>query len=303
MKVSVNWLKKYVEIGEGLSDKLTSIGLEVTAEGHFSLISKKLVVGEVKELTKHPNADKLQVTKVNIGNKEPLNIVCGAPNVKQGQKVVVAPLGTQLTLGEAIVTIKKTKIRGITSEGMLCSEAEIGISSFNEGIMELPEKAEAGKSLCDFLGILPDKTLEIDITPDRGDALSHIGVARDLCAVYKQPLLLPKANVNLTTSQNTLPVQVKQVNSQLCPRYSCVALQGIIVKESPVWLRNRLIAIGITPVNNIVDVTNFVMHELGQPLHAFDYDKITFPISVCNGSKSKSFETINGNKVELVGNE
>jgi len=281
MKISYNWLKQYIDIPESAEDigmTLTSTGLEVESIEPFETIKgglKGLVIGEVLTCSKHPNADKLSVTTVEVGGDRPLNIVCGAPNVAAGQRVVVAVTGTTVypTKGEPF-TIKATKIRGEQSEGMICAEDEIGLGESHAGIIVLTTTVQNGTSASDFYKIHSDFVLEIGLTPNRADAASHIGVARDIKAAKHRNLNLPSVEgFNIDSTKLTIPVTVE--NGVACPRYSAVTISDVVVKESPDWLKNRLKSIGLSSINNIVDVTNFVLHETGQPLHAFDADQIT----------------------------
>lgn len=287
MKISYNWLKDFVKTDlspEEAGKLLTGCGLEVESIEAFETLKgglKGLVIGEVITKEKHPDADKLSVTTVDIGTGTLLNIVCGAPNVAAGQKVVVATVGAKLypVTGEPF-EIKKSKIRGAVSEGMLCAEDEIGLGSSHAGIIVLDEDAKVGMPAGDYFKIDNDYTFEIGLTPNRADAASHVGVARDLVAVLntlhpEQPnrLLLPDVG-NFAIDYPNDPITVFVEEPELCVRYSGLSMQGIVVKDSPDWLKNRLKAIGIRPINNIVDATNYVLHELGQPLHAFDADKI-----------------------------
>ncbi|HHT22381.1 MAG TPA: phenylalanine--tRNA ligase subunit beta [Bacteroidales bacterium] len=284
MNISYNWLKEYININvspEKLSQILTSIGLEVGTVEKVQTIKggmEGLVIGEVLTCEKHENADKLSVTTVNLGTGEPQQIVCGAPNVAAGQKVVVATLGTVLYSGEESFTIKKTKIRGVESNGMICAEDEIGIGTSHEGIIVLPEEVKVGTLAKDYYEIKDDVQIEIDITPNRADAASHYGVARDLAAyfaLHDENVKLKKPSVDAFKVDNSnLPIPVIVENTDACPRYSALTISGVTVTESPKWLKEHLLNIGQRPINNIVDITNFVLHELGQPLHAFDADKI-----------------------------
>jgi len=284
MNISYNWLKQYINIDvtpDELSKALTSIGLEVGGVEEVQTVKgglEGLVIGEVLTCANHENSDHLHVTTVNVGGDEPLQIVCGAPNVAAGQKVVVATVGTKLYSGDESFTIKRSKIRGVESMGMICAEDEIGIGTSHDGIIVLPEQAEVGTLAKDYYGIKSDYLLEVDITPNRVDAASHYGVARDLAAFYalKNPAVkLTKPSVEAFAVQNTeLAIPVSVENQEACPRYSAVTISGVEVKESPEWLKNALLIIGLRPINNIVDVTNYVLHELGQPLHAFDADQI-----------------------------
>ena len=280
MKISYNWLKQYIDIPESadeIGNLLTATGLEVESIEPFETIKgglKGLVIGEVLTCAKHPNADKLSVTTVDVGGERPLHIVCGASNVAAGQKVVVAIPGTTIypTQGEPF-TIKSAKIRGEQSEGMICAEDEIGLGTNHDGIIVLNTTAANGTPASSFYKVESDFTLEIGLTPNRADAASHIGVARDIKAVKKRALCLPSVD-SYKTDSTQLTISVEVASAEACPRYSGVTLSGITVGESPEWLKNRLKSIGLTPINNIVDITNFVLHETGQPLHAFDADEI-----------------------------
>jgi phenylalanyl-tRNA synthetase beta chain len=284
MNLSYNWLKKYINIDvtpEELSKALTSIGLEVGGVEVVQTIKgglEGLVIGEVMTCVHHENSDHLHVTTVNIGSDQPLQIVCGAPNVAAGQKVVVATVGTKLYSGDESFTIKRSKIRGVESMGMICAEDEIGTGASHEGIIVLPDNAAVGTLVKDYYGITNDTLLEVDITPNRIDAASVYGVARDLAAFFAlkdKSVKLSKPSVDAFAVQNTnLSIPVTVNNTEACPRYSAVTISGVKVTESPDWLKNQLLTIGLRPINNIVDVTNYVLYELGQPLHAFDADKI-----------------------------
>ncbi len=284
MNISYNWLKQYINIDitpDELSKALTSIGLEVGGVDEVQTVKgglEGLVIGEVLTCANHENSDHLHVTTVNVGAEEALQIVCGAPNVAAGQKVVVATVGTKLYSGEESFTIKRSKIRGVESMGMICAEDEIGIGTSHDGIIVLPADAVVGTLAKDYYGIKSDYLLEVDITPNRVDAASHYGVARDLAAFFalKNPAIqLTKPSVDAFKIQNTnLTIPVTVENTEACPRYSAVTISGVKVTESPEWLKNALLVIGLRPINNIVDITNYVLHELGQPLHAFDADKI-----------------------------
>lgn len=286
MKISYNWIKEFlpIELDPGkVSQLLTDCGLEVEGVSHFQSVQgglEGLVVGEVLEKQKHPDADRLNLTKVNIGNGEPLSIVCGAPNVEAGQKVVVATVGTTLyPLNGDGFQIKKSKIRGAVSEGMICAEDEIGIGESHDGIMVLDESVEVGLKASDYFKIENDVVFEIGLTPNRADAMSHFGVARDLAAVLHthkidNTSLKKLEDITLTNCLQDEPIQIEVLNTEACPRYCGVTIKNVQVKPSPDWLQNKLKAIGLNPINNIVDITNYVLHELGQPLHAFDADKI-----------------------------
>jgi phenylalanyl-tRNA synthetase beta chain len=288
MKVSLNWLKQYLNL-DGLSPEkvgeiLTDIGLEVESIERTESIKGGLagvVVGNVVEREKHPNADKLSVTKVDIGTGSLLNIVCGAPNVAAGQKVLVATVGTTLypTEGDPI-TLKKGKIRGEDSEGMICAEDELGLGHDHAGIMVLPADTPVGQSAKDYFKLEEDHLIEIGLTPNRSDATNHLGVARDLAAALKinyghsGEVCVPEVS-SFKVDNHSLPIEVSVENTEACPRYSGVVIKCIKVGESPDWLKRRLQAVDVRSINNLVDVTNFVLHELGQPLHAFDLDEIT----------------------------
>jgi phenylalanyl-tRNA synthetase beta chain len=280
MTISYNWLKEYIEIPEtpeGIGKILTATGLEVESVELFETVKgglSGLVVGEVLTCAKHPNADKLSLTSVDVGQGTPLSIVCGASNVAAGQKVIVALPGTTLNprQGEPF-TIKSTKIRGEKSEGMICAEDEIGLSDNHDGIIVLNTKAANGTPASDLFRIYSDYRIEIGLTPNRADAASHLGVARDIKAVKNREIRWPSVKA-FKPDNNSLPIQVVVKNTEACPRYSGLTISGITVQESPEWLKHRLLAIGQTPINNIVDITNFVLHETGQPLHAFDADAI-----------------------------
>lgn len=281
MKISYNWLKQYIDIPESAEDigkVLTSTGLEVeNVIAHETIKGglKGLVIGEVLTCAKHPNADKLSITTVDVGGEKPLHIVCGASNVAAGQKVVVATVGTTLypINGESF-TIKSAKIRGEQSEGMICAEDEIGLGESHAGIIVLNTNVPNGTPAATYFKIEEDYTFEIGLTPNRADAASHIGVARDIKAVKKRPLCVPSVDAfKVENTSFTIPVVVE--NLEACPRYSGLTISGVTVGESPDWLKHRLMSIGLSPINNIVDITNYVLHETGQPLHAFDADEIS----------------------------
>ncbi len=283
MKISYNWLKQYINIDTDpveLEKILTAIGLEVEGIETFESIKgglKGLITGEVLTCSKHPNADKLSVTTVNVGQGEPLPIVCGAPNVAAGQKVIVATVGTTLYSGDDSFEIKKAKIRGEVSQGMICAEDEIGIGDSHAGIMVLDATTKPGTPASEIFNVETDTVFEIGLTPNRVDSSSHIGVARDLVAYFKQQqnIELEKPSVDkFNTEDTSLPISVTIENPESCNRYTGVSISGVTIKPSPEWLQNRLKAIGLNPINNIVDITNFVLHETGQPLHAFDAEEI-----------------------------
>ncbi|MGF1636087.1 MAG: phenylalanine--tRNA ligase subunit beta [Cyclobacteriaceae bacterium] len=280
MKISISWLRDFIEIPEPAAETgelLTRSGLEVEGIETIEQVAGGLagvVVGEVIECRPHPNADKLSITKVDTGREELHPIVCGAPNVAQGQKVLVALSGATLyPIGGESFTIKKAKIRGEVSEGMICAEDELGLGKSHEGIMVLSTDLPNGTPASTYLNLENDEVLEIGLTPNLADAASHLGVARDLCALYRRPVRLPDVSA-FAIDKIEQPVEVKVENTEACPRYAGLTLRGLKVAESPDWLKKRLLAIGQSPINNIVDITNYVLHELGQPLHAFDADKI-----------------------------
>jgi phenylalanyl-tRNA synthetase beta chain len=282
MTISYNWLSEYLPqtiAPEALSTILTSIGLEVESMEEYESIRgglKGLVIGEVLTCEQHPNADKLKKTTVTIGDTEPLQIVCGAPNVAAGQKVVVAPVGTTIypITGEPI-TMKVAKIRGVDSYGMICAEDEIGIGDSHAGIMILPHDVQPGTLAAEYFNTYNDIIYEIGLTPNRMDAMSHIGVAKDVCAYlsyYKGEDIKPILHYTneLKPDNHNLPITVTIENEEACQRYAGVSITNVQVKPSPEWLQNKLKAIGVRTINNIVDITNFILHETGQPLHAFD---------------------------------
>lgn len=309
MKISYNWLRDYIDTdltpGE-IAKILTNTGLEVEGIEKFQPVEgglEGLVVGKVTSCKKHPDADKLSVTTVDIGGDKELPIVCGAPNVDEGQKVVVATVGTTLKMNGKDFPIKKAKIRGEVSEGMICAEDEIGMGDSHEGIIVLDNDAPVGKPVKEYFNVEDDTVLEIDLTPNRIDGASHIGTARDLVASLKQTqkIELQKPSVEAfqqDDSQLQVPVEIK--NTEACPRYSGVTITGIEVKSSPGWLQNRLKAIGIQPKNNLVDISNYVLHETGHPLHFFDADDIDGnKIVVQTLAEGTRFKTLDGEEVEL----
>ncbi len=287
MTISYQWLSDYLPVTvdpERLSRILTSIGLEVEHMGRYEEVKgglEGLVIGEVLSAEKHPNADKLTLTTVNIGTGTPLNIVCGAPNVAAGQKVMVAPVGATIyPSGGEPLTMSQRKIRGSESQGMICAEDEIGLGTSHDGILVLPASAVVGTPAADYFKPHSDIVYEIGLTPNRMDAMSHWGVARDVCAYLshhdKKDIKpkLPNGN-SFKTDNNSLPVEVVVENEKACPRYSGVSIANVQIGESPLWLRQKLKSIGLRPINNIVDITNFIQHETGQPLHAFDANQIS----------------------------
>ncbi|MBP8790947.1 MAG: phenylalanine--tRNA ligase subunit beta [Breznakibacter sp.] len=284
MNISYNWLKNYINIDLApakVSEILTSLGLEVGSMEEIQSIKgglEGLVVGEVLTCAKHPGADKLSVTTVNVGSGDPLPVVCGAPNVAAGQKVVVATVGTVLYSGDESFTIKASKIRGEQSMGMICAADEIGLGTDHSGIMVLPSDTPVGMLAKDYFKVENDVVFEVDLTPNRIDSASHYGIARDLAAylaVNDAPVTLKRASVDaFQVEDHSFDVAVSVENSDACPRYCGVTINGVTVGESPDWLKNALRIIGLSPINNVVDVTNYVLHEMGQPLHAFDGDEI-----------------------------
>ena len=284
MNISYNWLKEYVNFdltADEVAAALTSIGLETGGVEEVQTIKgglEGLVVGEVLTCVPHPNSDHMHITTVNLGQGEPVQIVCGAANVAAGQKVVVATLGTKLYEGDDCFTIKKSKLRGVESNGMICAEDEIGVGTSHDGIIVLPNEVEPGTLAKDYYNIKSDYVLEVDITPNRADACSHYGVARDLYAYLiqngcKAELKRPSVE-GFQVDNHDLDIQIAVENDEACPRYAGVTVSGVTVKESPDWLQDRLRAIGIRPINNVVDVTNYIVHAFGQPLHCFDAAKI-----------------------------
>ncbi len=309
MKISYNWLKNYIDIDltpEDTARILTDIGLEVEGIEKYEQVKggmKGLVIGKVLTCEKHPNADKLSVTTVDAGTGEPLHIVCGAPNVAAGQKVVVATVGTELYHNDESFTIKKAKIRGELSEGMICAEDEIGMGTGHDGIIVLDENAKTGTPASDYFKISTDMVFEIGLTPNRIDSASHFGTARDLAAFLKQTrdiqVNLPDIG-NFHIENNSYPVEVMIENPDACNRYAGVTVKGVTIKPSPQWLQNRLRSIGLNPINNVVDITNFVLHELGQPLHAFDADHLKgSKIVVKNLPQGTKFVTLDEIEREL----
>lgn len=318
MKISYNWLREYVNSSLTPSEAekiLSSIGLEVESMESVEEIPGSLdgvVVGEVVECGKHPDADKLSLTKVDAGESELLQIVCGAPNVAKGQKVLVAKVGTTLTFtsGEQ-VKLKRAKIRGVESAGMICAEDELGIGTSHDGIMVLPADAVVGTPAKEYLGLETDTLLEIGLTPNRVDAASHIGVARDFSAWLRfngtdSRLLKPSVDnfESLVKSSDITPVKVTVVAADGAPRYAGLTFDNVTLAPSPDWLKKRISAIGLRPINNIVDITNFILHETGHPLHAFDYDKIAgHEVIVRRAKDGERFTTLDGVERELTADD
>ncbi len=293
MKLSLNWLKELADLSQistaEIIHMLTMSGLEVEEVTDQNEIYKNFVVGLVKEKNKHPNADKLSLCIVSTGEKD-YQVICGAPNVDTGQKVVFAQIGAVVPRGNFRIT--KAKIRGIESNGMICSEAELQISDNQEGIMVLENGVREGTKVSEALN-LNDTILEIAVTPNRPDALSHIGVARDLSAIFKSKFQIPRVNIEEAGEKASKYAKVEIVDTKNCPRYSSRVIRGVSIKESPDWLKRRLKNIGLRPINNIVDVTNYIMYETGQPLHAFDLENLAeHKIIVRSTDKETSFTTL-----------
>lgn len=305
MNISYNWLKDYLDFDlqpDEVAATLTSIGLETGGVEEVQTIKgglEGLVIGEVLTCEEHPNSDHLHITTVNVGGAEPLQIVCGAPNVAAGQKVVVAVNGTKLYDGDECFTIKRSKIRGVESNGMICAEDEIGIGTDHAGIIVLPADAVVGTPAKEYYNVKSDYVLEVDITPNRVDATSHFGVARDLAAYLKQngkPANLKRPSVDAFKIDDEVPaIEVVVENKEACLRYSGITIKNVTVKESPEWLQNRLKVIGLRPINNVVDITNYILHGVGQPLHSFDADKIKGnKVVVRSATEGAKFVTLDG---------
>ena len=310
MNISYKWLKEYVDFdltAQQVADALTSTGLEVDALEEVQSIKgglKGLYVGKVLTCEAHPNSDHLHVTTVDLGKGEPSQIVCGAPNVAAGQKVIVADLGCVLYDGDKEFVIKKSKLRGVESNGMICAEDEIGVGTSHDGIIVLPEDAVVGTPAAEYYNLESDWLIEVDITANRADGLSHWGVARDLYAWlksngYETKMHRPDCS-KFTVDNHDLPIEVKIENTEACKRYACVSISDCEVKESPDWLKNKLNTIGLRPINNIVDITNYVMMAYGQPLHTFDADKVKgHQIVVKTMPEGTPFQTLDGEEHKL----
>ena len=310
MNVSYKWLHEYVDFdlsAQEVAAALTSMGLEVDGVEEVQSIRgglQGIVIGEVLTCEPHPNSDHMHVCTVNLGQSEPEQIVCGAPNVAAGQKVVVATLGTKLYDGDQEFTIKKSKLRGIESNGMICAEDEIGIGTSHDGIIVLPADAVPGTPAAEYYHLESDFLIEVDITPNRADACSHYGVARDLYAWlvqngYKTSLHRPSVD-DFKVDNHDLPIKVRVENAEACPRYAAVSLRNCEVKESPEWLKRRLTTIGLRPINNIVDITNYIMMAYGQPLHCFDADMVKGQeIVVKTMPEGTPFVTLDGEEHKL----
>ncbi len=305
MNISYKWLKRYINLqddAETVAKILTSIGLEVGTVEQVETIRgglRGLVIGEVLTCEEHPNSDHLHITQTRLAEgEEPVQIVCGAPNVAVGQKVIVATIGTVLSDGEEKFTIKKSKIRGVESFGMICAEDEIGVGASHDGIMVLPQDVQVGTPAAEYFHVENDALIEVDITPNRADAISHFGVARDLYAYYQAhgntEITLTRPSVEgFAVDNHDLEIAIEVQNPEACPRYAGVTITGVEVKESPEWLQNALRTIGARPINNIVDATNFILHSIGQPMHAFDADHITGKkIVVRNAVQGDKFVTL-----------
>lgn len=303
MDISYNWLKKHINLTETpqeTAEILTDLGLEIGGIETIQSIKGGLegfVIGEVKEKIQHPNADKLSCTKVDVGGENLLSIVCGAPNVEAGQKVVVATIGTTLYDNEGSFVIKKSKLRGELSEGMICAEDELGLGKGHDGIMVLPSEATVGTLAKDYFQVETDYILDVDITPNRADALSHYGVARDLSVYFKSRGIDRDLKFPILKDlkiEGNLPFKIDIQDTEACKRYAGVTIENVTVQDSPDWLQKSLKAIGLSPINNIVDITNYVMHEIGQPLHAFDYAISGEKIIVKSNVKGIKFNTLDG---------
>ncbi len=318
MQISYRWLRDYIQTDlspEKISEILTSTGLEVESLDEFCPVKGGLegfVIGEVLTCAKHPDADKLSITTVNVGSDTPLNIVCGAPNVAAGQKVAVATIGTTIYSGNDSFKIKKAKIRGAESEGMICAEDELGLGASHDGIMVLDASAVPGTPAKEYFKIETDYIFTIGLTPNRIDAASHIGVARDLAAYLavntsdfpkEKSFSIPSVKA-FAPDNNNRPIEIVVENIEACPRYAGLTISGVTVGPSPEWLQNRLRGIGLTPINNVVDVTNYVLHEMAQPLHAFDADKVTGgKVIVKTMPEGTSFVTLDGVERKLAADD
>ena len=310
MNISYKWLKEYVDFdltAQQVCDALTSTGLEVDALEEVQSIKgglKDLYVGKVLTCEPHPNSDHLHVTTVDLGREEPSQIVCGAPNVAAGQKVIVADLGCVLYDGDQEFVIKKSKLRGVESNGMICAEDEIGIGNDHSGIIVLPEDAVVGTPAAEYYHLESDWLIEVDITANRADGLSHWGVARDLYAWllsngHQSEMHRPDCS-KFKVDNHDLPIEVKIENTEACKRYACVSVTGCEVKESPDWLKNKLTTVGLRPINNIVDITNYIMMAYGQPLHTFDADMVKgHQIVVKTMPEGTPFQTLDGEEHKL----
>ena len=313
MKISLNWLKDFIKLDQSTEEIcaiLTSIGLEVDGHEEYEAVKgglTGLVIGQVLTCEPHPDSDHLHVTTVDLGGEAPEQIVCGAPNVAAGQKVVVATVGTHLYHGDEEIVIKKSKIRGVASNGMICAEDEIGLGDSHDGIMVLPADTPVGMPAADYFNVYRDTVIEVDITPNRADGASHLGVARDLAAYLQQrgDIHYEKPSVDgFHPDTPEAPVAIRLERPDACRRYAGVCIEGVTVKPSPEWLQNRLKAIGLHPINNIVDVTNYILFGLGQPLHSFDKDQIKGgQVIVKTAEQGTRFTTLDGVERELDAND
>lgn len=315
MKISYNWLNEYLKCSldeNAIALLLTDIGLEVEGIEKFESIKgglENFVTGEVITCNRHPNADKLSVTTVNVGQPELLNIVCGAPNVAIGQKVIVALEGAKIYKGDDPFTITKSKIRGEVSQGMICAEDELGIGQSHEGILVLPGDTKIGQPASEYFNIVKDTVFEIAITPNHADALSHIGVARDLAAAVNVRELgvaqfVKPDNSAFSIDNKSLPIDIEVLSTDDCPRYSGISITGVKVGPSPEWLQNRLKAVGLRPINNIVDISNYILMEYGQPLHTFDAEAIKGnKVVVRNAEQGSKFITLDHVERELTSSD
>ncbi len=312
MKISYNWLREYVDVTappEELAEMLTMAGLEVETIESIGGVPDGVVVGHVISVDKHPKADRLTVCSVDAGGGEPLQVICGAPNVAAGQRVPVATPGTRLSMpdgagGSKDLTVDRAAIRGVESAGMICAEDELGLSEDHSGIMVLEADAPVGQPFGEYLetrtGLRRDFVIDIAVTPNRPDATSHVGVARDVSALTDQPLRLPDVDVTVDPGEASRHIDVSIVSPELCHRYVGVVVRDVKIDESPAWLKQRLEAIGLRPRNNVVDITNFVMHEIGQPLHAFDLDELTDAAIVVGATEGPTkFTTLDDREREL----
>jgi len=311
MKISYKWLSEYLPVAvepERLSNILTSIGLEVEDFYRYEQVKgglKGLVIGEVLTVDKHPNADKLTLTTVDINETTPLQIVCGAPNVAAGQKVIVAKIGATIyPVNSDPVSMKLARIRGVESQGMICAEDEVGLGPSHEGIIVLNGNAKIGMPATEYFQLYEDWIYEIGLTPNRMDAMSHWGIARDVCAYlthHDKKVLWPRLPTDsFEVDNNSFPVSVTIENTEDCQRYSGITITNITIGESPLWIQQRLKAIGVRPINNIVDITNYIQHETGQPLHAFDADELKgHAIIVKNLPEGTEFITLDEKKRKL----
>ncbi len=302
MLISLNWLKQYVEIKESIEEvanALTMIGQEVEAIEIQGENLENVVIGQIVEFDRHPNSDRLTLLKVNVGEGEPLQIICGATNHKLNDKVVVAKIGATLP-GD--FKIKKSKIRDVESYGMLCSEEELGFAKESDGIIILPEDAPIGKEYREYLN-LNDVIFELEITPNRPDCLSHIGIAREIAAYYDRKVKYPSIEINETIESINTLIKVNIDDKERCKRYVGKIVKNVKVQESPEWLKRRIQAMGLNPINNIVDITNFVMFEYNQPMHAFDFDKLKGNINVRAAKENEEITTLDGVDRVLKNNE